>query len=257
MLKILEKPFGRTIGVAVVDASKNQVVLGFETSLPPTTYCRLPYGKFAIRVKSTDTFDLVVRLDNKVLVEQRLTPGLHTVNRANDGKPLMHMAPGSKPEFVADNAGSPVEVPPAPVAASAATVEEGAQLLADGSIVFPAAAVVPGPAAPPRLYPESDPAPGHFLAETQGLLIVQVRFAHIQPDYGPMLPPDDFTAIRYQLNEPKAHALALARNFRTVIRPEAPPDGTPDILDPENSTTPPLALPKRTCCIACDRDHHH
>lgn len=224
MLKVIEKAFGRIIGVAVVDLAKNQVPLGFETTNPSITHCRMSgYGKYAIRVKSTDPFDIVIRQDNKIVVERRIEAGDHTIARTNSGAPLTFAAPGSKPAFVADDAGQPIE---------------GDALESK------------------RLFPESDPPSEAVITESHGLIVVQVRFAHVKPDYGPELPPDGFSVIQYQLNTPKGQAQAMANQFARVLRPEPLPDGTPEILDPENPDAKVPVL-KRTCCIAHDREHIH
>lgn len=252
MLKILEKAFGRTIGVAVVDPAKDLVTLGFETAT--TKFCRLQYGKFSLRIKSTDPFDLVVRLDNRLLLEKKFEAGTHTVSRDNEGKPFMHLAPGESAPFVASDAGHPLAEAAAKAAAEHEQPAGEPVMLLDG-IVFendrPVKQMVQ------RLFPESDPPAGVALAPTHGLLVVQVRFSHIKPDYGPVLTPDEFANVVYQLNEPKNHAKALACNFRHVLRPTPAPDGTPEIIDPAADNTVLQQTPKRTCCIACDRDHNH
>ncbi|MBY0359909.1 MAG: hypothetical protein K2W82_18035 [Candidatus Obscuribacterales bacterium] len=251
MLKVLEKPFGRTIKIALLETAKDQPTLGFETHTPLTTYCRLPYGKFSFRLEANEPVDLLIRLDNKLLLERRLEAGTHTLSRGNDNKPFCFLAPGEKPAFVADDAGSPLPV--ATVVESESNTGE-AGMLADGIIFEQAPAAEP--AAPARLFADADPPADAILAETYGLVVVQVRFAHVKPDFGPILPPDSFTVICYQLNEPGNHALALAKNFRKVIKPASPPPGTPDILDPANPTQV-VPLPKRICCLACDRGEHH
>lgn len=225
MLKIIEKSFGRTIGVAVVDMANGQIPLGFETHNPSVIHCRMSgYGKFAVKVKSTDPFDIIVRQDNKLLVEKRMEAGVHTISRTNDGAPLTFSAPGTKPAHVADDAGKPV----------------------DGE----------APAAPQRLFPDADPPEDAVLTESHNFVIVQVRFAHVKPDHGPELPPDGFSVLAYQLNTPKQQAQAMAGNFARVVRPEPPAEGTPDILDPENPDAKVPVL-KRTCCMAHDREHLH
>jgi len=224
MLQIIEKTFGRKILVDVVDMAKNQTPIGFETHSPAISFVRMPYGKFGVRIKATDPVDVVVRMDNTVLLRRQLEGNvIHTISRGEDGKPFYFAAPGTKPAHVADNAGQPVGVE--------ATKQE-------------------------LLFPEAEAAPeDNRYADSQGLVIVQVRFSHVQPDFGPLLPPDDFANVLYQFNEPTAHNRAVAQNFARMVAPDALPDGESDIVSPDGVRANPL--PQRHCCIAPDRHHHH
>ena len=224
MIQKIEKTFGRTILVDVVDMAKNMSPIGFETMNPSMSFVRMPHGKYGVRIKATEPVDCVIRQDNKVIFERQLEAGVvHTLTRQSDGKPFYFAAPGEKPAFVSDKAGLPV----------GANEEEAKQLL---------------------LYPEADLGDDRY-AESHGLIIVQVRFAHVQPDYGPLLPPDDFANVLFQFNTPADHNRAVVANFARMEAPDALPEGESDIVSPDGQRANPI--PQRTCCIAHDRNHRH
>jgi hypothetical protein len=210
MLNIIEKTFGRKILVDVLDTNTGRSPLGFDTHSPSISYTRLPYGKFGIRVKGSDPIDVVVRLDNKVLAQRSLEGGVeHTISRSDDGKPFYFAEPGTKPQHVAEDAGQPI----------------------DGSVVKQE-----------MLFPELEVQDTRY-AESQGLLIVQVRFSHVKPDFGPEYAPDDFANVLFQLNPPQLHAREFAKNASRIIKAESPaPEGE--------------QRAHRQCCVACDRDGH-
>jgi len=208
MLNIIEKTFGRKILVDVLDTNTGRSPLGFETHSPTISFTRLPYGKFGIRVKGTDPIDVVVRLDNKVLAQKKQLEGgvEHTISRCDDGKPFYFTEPGTKPAHVSEDAGQPI----------------------DGSVVKQE-----------MLFPELDAPPERY-AQSQGLLIVQVRFSHVKPDFGPEYAPDDFSNVLFQLNPPQLHARAFAKSASRIIQEVAPQEGGTH----------------RQCCVACDRHDH-
>jgi hypothetical protein len=227
MLKIIEKTFGRQILVDVVDMATRLTPIGFEIDRPNINFVRMQYGKYGVQVKGTEALDVVVRQDNIVVAQRRLEAGVvHIIHRGDDGKPLFFAAPGQKPKFVADDAGQPI------------SVSDGEAAAAKGESLFP------------ELEYELP------YAESFGLIVVQVRFAHVKPDYGPELPPDDFTSILYQFNEPKAHLKAMSQNFGKVKRPDTLPAGANEIGD-QNLVTPRELPPVRICSMACDREHAH
>jgi hypothetical protein len=228
MLKIIEKTFGRQILVDVVDMATRLTPIGFETDRPNINYVRMPYGKYGVQVKGTEALDVVVRQDNVVVAQRRLEAGVvHLIHRGDDGGPLFFSAPGEKPKFVASDAGRPINISDGEAAA-----ERGESLFPEEELALP-------------------------YAESHGLIIVQVRFAHLKPDYGPELPPDDFTSILFQFNEPKAHLKAMSQNFGKVRRPDLLPPGANELGDQSNLIVPVQTQPTRVCAIACDRDHAH
>ena len=77
-----------------------------------------------------------------------------------------------------------------------------------------------------------------FKLESQGLLIVQVRFSHVKPDFGPEYAPDDFSNVLFQLNPPQLHA--RAKSASRIIQEVAPQEGGTH----------------RQCCVACERHDH-
>lgn len=223
MLKIIEKSFGRQILVDVVDMATGLTPIGFETDNPNINYVRMPLGKYGVRIKGTESVDVVVRQDNVIVAQRRLEAGVvHTIHRDENNKPLFFSAPGTKPAHVADDAGQPIDV-------------EGE-----------------APASQASLFPEL--AQDLPYAESYGLIIVQVRFSHLKPDYGPELPPDDFTNVLFQFNEHKAHMKAMSQLFSKVRAPEMLPAGANELGDP--NATPMQSPPTRICAIACDRHQH-
>jgi hypothetical protein len=207
MLNIIEKTFGRKILVDVLDTNTGRSPLGFETHSPSVSFTRLPYGKFGIRVKGTDPVDVIVRLDNKVLAQRKQLEGgvEHTISRCDDGKPFFFTEPGTKPAHVSEDAGQPI----------------------DGSVVKQE-----------MLFPELEAQPERY-AESQGLLIVQVRFSHVKPDYAPQYAPDDFSNVLFQLNPPQLHARAFAKSAARIVQEAAPHEGG-----------------ARQCCVAHERHEH-
>jgi hypothetical protein len=225
MIQTIEKTFGRKILVDVLDMAKNMSPIGFETFNPSITYVRMPYGKFGVKIKATDPIDVVVRQDNVIILQRQLEGGvIHTLSRGDNGKPFYFAAKGTKPMFVADDAGRPVGP--------------------DGET-----------ARQEVLFPDADPEDARY-AESHGLIIVQVRFSHVKPDHGPLLPPDDFANVMFQFNEPTEHARAVTKTFARMVAPAEVPEGESDILTPGAPKAAPV--PKRICCMAHDRgDHHH
>jgi hypothetical protein len=224
MIQIIEKTFGRRILVDMVDMSKNECPLGFETD--NTVFVRMPYGKFGVRIKATDPVDVVIRLDNVILVQrERLEAGeIHTISRGDDGKPFVFVEPGTTPKHIADDAGQPI----------------GAERPLEQESLFPEA----------EARAEDD-----RYADSYGLVVVEVRFSHVKPDYGPMLPPDGFSNVLFQMNEPTAHLRAVTAQFTRMVRPEPLAEGTPEFNLPDAE---PVQKPiQRTCCIAYDREHSH
>lgn len=225
MLKIIEKTFGRQILVDVVDMATGLTPIGFETDRPNINYVRMPFGKYGVRIKGTESVDLVVRQDNVVIAQRRLEGGVvHTVHRGDDGKPMFFSAPGVKPQHVADDAGRPL------TGAGEVAATEGS------------------------LFPEAELKLPY--AESFGLITVQVRFSHLKPDFGPELPPDDFTSVLFQFNDHKAHLKAMSQNFAKAVRPETLPPGANEVGD-QHLVVPREVPPVRICSMACDRDHHH
>ena len=226
MIQTIEKTFGRKILVDVLDMAKNMSPIGFETFSPSITYVRMPYGKFGVKIRATDPIDVVVRQDNVVIIQRQLEGGVvHTISRGDDGKPFYFAAEGTKPAHVADDAGQPV----------------GVEIAARQEVLFPEA--------------EGDPEDSRY-APSHGLVIVQVRFSHVKPDFGPLLPPDDFANVMFQFNDPSTHARAVAQNFAHMVAPAEVPEGDSDILTPGAPKAEPIK--QRICCMAHDRgDHHH
>jgi hypothetical protein len=225
MIQTIEKTFGRKILVDVLDMAKNMSPIGFETFNPSITYVRMPYGKFGVKIRATDPIDVVVRQDNVVIFRRQLEGGvIHTISRGEDGKPFYFAAEGTKPAHVADDAGQHI----------------GVETAAKQEVLFPE---VENPE-------DSRYAPSH------GLVIIQVRFSHVKPDFGPLLPPDDFANVMFQFNDPSTHARAVTQNFAHMVAPDEVPEGEGDILTPGATKAAPM--PKRICCMAHDRgDHHH
>jgi hypothetical protein len=218
MLNIIEKTFGRKILVDVVNVETGRSPLGFETHSPSISFARMPYGKFGVRVKGTEPIDVVVRLDNKVLAQRSLEGGVeHTISRCDDGKPFYFAEPGTKPKFVSEDAGQRTD--------ASAAEHQG------------------------MLFPECETEDARYAA-SEGLVIVQVRFSHVKPDYGPEYAPDDFSNVLFQLNPPAKHAKALAQNAAKVVQSEGLPEGMTEF----GGTAMPTS--HRQCCVACDRHGH-
>lgn len=224
MIETIEKTFGRRILVDLVDMAKSESPIGFTTDT--MQFVRMPYGKFGVRIKATDQVDVIIRLDNKILFQrERLEAGeIHTISRGDDGKPFYFVAKGEKPKhLLSADIGEPI---------ARETEQEP---------LFPEA----------DLVETEDPR----VAESYGLVIVQVRFSHVTPDYGPQYPPDGFSNVLFQMNEPEAHRRATAFAFARMSRPEALPEGTPEFNLPDAE---PVQRPiLRTCCIAPDRNGEH
>src|SRR5262249_50724080 len=175
-------------------------------------------GKFGVRINTPEPTEVVIRLDNVVIEHRRIDPGDHTISRTADGKSFLFAAPGTR-------------ITPAPAAES--KVED------------------------PTARPVTEPSPtADFLAPlpqapSHGLVVVSVRFLAIKPEYGPELPPDEFSHVCLQMNEHREHLRAMAANLRTVVAPARIPD-TGDFIVADGSK-PATPLPRRTCCCAPDR----
>jgi hypothetical protein len=225
MIQTIEKTFGRKILVDVLDMAKNMSPIGFETFNPSITYVRMPHGKYGVKIRATDPIDVVIRQDNVVILQRQLEGGVvHTISRDDNGKPFYFAAKGTKPAHIADDAGQPV----------------GAETAARQEVLFP----------------DAEDSEDSRYAESHGLIIVQVRVSHVKPDFGPLLPPDDFANVMFQFNDPSDHSRAVTENFARMVAPAEVPEGEGDILTPGAPKAAPL--PKRICCMAHDRgDHHH
>lgn len=214
----IEKGFGREIVLDVVDA-KGLVPLGFEVEEPRAMLYRMvPHGKFGVKILTPALTDVIVRLDNVTLLERRVDPGLTTLTTCSDGAAFTFSPDGVKaPRVFAERPGQTAPVQEEVPADSAAPVQAPAE-------------------------PEGPYAP------SQGLLIVQVRFAHITPPNSPELPPDDYAAVLIQMNPAPAHLTAMASVLSKVVRP-AKPEGISDVLGPDGEVMPAHQHRERICSV--------
>lgn len=206
----LDKGFGREIVVDVVNA-KGNVPLGFEVdtrgSAPkemepdhPTNlqHRRMPVGNFGIKIFSTSPTVVRVHLDGTLVLEKQIDKGLNTLTSANDGSQLYFTGEGFRLCKPVERKVEPAKLP--------------AELVSEDS---PASTETPA-------TPEVTPAPAPVYAPSKGLVIVELAIAPVTAYNSPELPPDDFTMVLFQLNEPRAHFAAMAEALHRVVQPAEP-----------------------------------
>jgi hypothetical protein len=227
MLKEIEKTFGRRILVDLVDM-KTQMspCIGFEGDRPAIQYVQMPFDKFGVKIMGTEPIDVVVRIDNKVVAQRaRLEANaIHVISRGDDGKPFVFTRPGEKPKHVADDAGELI-----------GSTEKRGDAQSEQLSLFPEAGAM-----------QDD-------YDSHGLVVVQVRFAHVKPDFGPELPPDDFTNLLFQMCDMQTLTRHMLANLPRLARPEDPPAGFEGVLDAEGKPVGGYRPLPRVCSCASDR----
>lgn len=215
----IEKGFGREIVLDVVDG-KGLVPLGFEVEEPRAMQYRMvPHGKFGVKIYTPALTDVIVRLDNVKLLERRVDPGLTTLTTCADGTSFTFSPDGVKaPRQIAERPGQTAPVQEVPTDS-------------DNTPAGQAPAEPEGPYAP-----------------SQGLLIVQVRFAHVTPPNSPELPPDDYAAVLIQMNPVRDHLAVMASVLSKVVRPPKP-EGISDVLGPDGEVMPAHQHRDRICSV--------
>ena len=233
------------VGVSVINAATNASALGvlLDNGLH---LVRVPYGPLKVRITAQHDVEVELHFEDQLRLTKRLAAGTHTLERGDDGMPIMFAAPESS--FVCvptddDDAGNAdpresVRMPnyieqalktirgesPAPVAKTApATAAADDDELSFGAVTKSASPI--DDSAATLSAADSADTTGETDAPVRqhqhsGFLGVVVRYVEQAPVPGVVPPSYDEAVVTFQLNPHEKHLSAVAANFHRMVPPE-------------------------------------
>jgi len=229
------------VGVSVLNGTTNCTALGVELE-SGLSLARVPYGPVKLRITAQHPVQVEVLFEDEKRLTTTLSPGTHTLERGNDGQPILFQAPAERVCEAVDEDDDAPEVDEHQNVKLPHYVETALKIIEAGkssvrSIPQPApqtavedelsfSAVTKSGASSSFVAPadtivaSSDEKAAPTKRKPHGFLSVFVKHVEQESVPGVVPPSYDEARVSFQLNAPEDHLKAVAANFHRVVAPE-------------------------------------